>query len=535
MQIEVKDLGPTWLNLSAQAQKALGEKSIAGVPVLTQLEDAQKPEDVWSQAEREKLSSALAAGLGPNAKRPATQNALADLAKPGTLAVVTGQQPGFLCSPLYSLIKAIQACRLAAALRAKWGVPVVALFWNHADDHDVAEVNHAHIQNRNLDLQKVSLSGLSSGKEPLSSIPLDVTAQGLDAIEALLRENFGMYPHCDGALDLLLPKQGETLPQAMTRAFSELLGPKGLVVLEPDWIREPLGAALAQVVRSNLAQALREGDAAGSIEAGSAAVLFEIVDGERHALRLGENGFVFDRTGDTLSADALAQRIQQNPQGWSAGALLRPVIQDMVLPAYGYVGGLGELAYHAQIPPVRKASGTPQTVFIPRVSMTFVDEECGASLKKTGLTLEQVLAGKGELELENKDDSAPAVIGEIEAIVARAQERLKAKRSELASIEPSLDTGLRRAADQMSGGIDKLLSKALRIHQNKGGKQKRHIRRLNHRLMPKGIPQERVLGPLEFYTRYGPDWALALYDACPPICASHLAMTLSQTPEETKP
>ena len=45
--------------------------------------------------------------------------------------------------------------------------------------------------------------------------------------------------------------------------------------------------------------------------------------------------------------------------------------------------------------------------------------------------------------------------------------------------------------------------------------------------MPRGLPQERVLGPLEFYTRYGPDWVRSLYDACPPLCASHLAMTLT--------
>ena len=226
-------------------------------------------------------------------QHPVLQKSLGELAKPGTFAVITGQQPGLLCSPLYSLIKAMQACRLAEALREKWGVPVVALFWNHADDHDVAEVNHAYIQNRNLDLQKVSLSGLHSGKEPLSEIALDPETHGLPAIEALLRESFAMYDFCDEALELLMPKGGETLPQAMTRAFTAMLGDRGLLVVEPDWIREPLGAALAKVVGSGLAGALREGDAQGSIEAGSAAVLFEVVEGERHALRMDGDRFVF--------------------------------------------------------------------------------------------------------------------------------------------------------------------------------------------------------------------------------------------------
>ena len=185
----------------------------------------------------------------------------------------------------------------------------------------------------------------------------------------------------------------------------------------------------------------------------------------------------FDRSGDRASGEQLAERIAKNPKGWSAGALLRPVIQDMVLPAYGYVGGFGELAYHAQIPPLRRASGAPQTVFIPRVSMTFVDEECQASFKKSGLGLVQILAGKGALEIKSEEGDVPAAITDIAGIVEDAQEKLKAKRSELAAIEPSLEEGLRRAAKQMSSGIEKLLAKALRIHQNKGGKEKRHLRR----------------------------------------------------------
>ena len=529
MQIQIQDLGPEWLNLTPDKAEALRTKSMAGVPVLTDLADAQPCADVWSTELRTEVSKAIAKGLGSEVLKAQgkTSAALQTLIQPGSLAVITGQQPGFLCSPLYSLIKAMQACRLAQELQTKWRRPVVALFWNHADDHDVAEVNHTYIQNRNLDLQKVTLSGLASGKRPLSNIHLDHEGQGLGAIQALLEQNFGMYPHCQEALDLLMPKDGETLPAAMTRILTEWLGEHGLVVIEPDWIRKPLSMALAQVVSSDLAQALAEGNADGSIEAHSAAILFEIVQGERHALRLHADGFVFDQTGATIPPEELATRIRNSPDCWSPGALLRPLVQDMVLPVYGYVGGLGELAYHAQIPPARRASGAPQTVFIPRVSVTLVDEECSASLKKSGLTLLDILGAKGEFEIEEVEGDTPAAITEVQDIVREAQEKLRAKRSALAEIEPSLETGLRRAADQMASGVEKLLAKALRIHQNKGGKEKRHIRRLNHRLMPRGLPQERVLGPLEFYTRYGPDWVRALYDAVPPVCASHLAMNLT--------
>ena len=73
-----------------------------------------------------------------------------------------------MTAPLYSFYKALQACRVAGELSRAWGVPVVPIFWNHADDHDVAEVHHAYLLNRNYELQKLVLSGMSSGRQPIS-------------------------------------------------------------------------------------------------------------------------------------------------------------------------------------------------------------------------------------------------------------------------------------------------------------------------------------------------------------------------------
>ena len=54
--------------------------------------------------------------------------------------------------------------------------------------------------------------------------------------EALWRSRLEATP--DEALDLLLPRAGETLPGALARAMHDLLGHRGLVVLEPEMLRE---------------------------------------------------------------------------------------------------------------------------------------------------------------------------------------------------------------------------------------------------------------------------------------------------------
>ena len=62
------------------------------------------------------------------------------LRDPQTVAVVTGQQAGLFGGPLFTLLKAITAIRLAERVRDEHHVPAVAVFWIDAEDHDWDEV-----------------------------------------------------------------------------------------------------------------------------------------------------------------------------------------------------------------------------------------------------------------------------------------------------------------------------------------------------------------------------------------------------------
>src|SRR5215472_1982592 len=69
----------------------------------------------------------------------ATFESIQRLAKPGTFAVVTGQQVGFLSGPAFTLYKALTAVRLAQRL-SEQGLPSVPVFWLATEDHDLEEV-----------------------------------------------------------------------------------------------------------------------------------------------------------------------------------------------------------------------------------------------------------------------------------------------------------------------------------------------------------------------------------------------------------
>src|SRR3982750_1959620 len=66
---------------------------------------------------------------------------LAKLGRPGTVAIVTGQQVGLFSGPAYTIYKALSAIRTAEQLNER-GVPAVPVFWLATEDHDLAEVDH---------------------------------------------------------------------------------------------------------------------------------------------------------------------------------------------------------------------------------------------------------------------------------------------------------------------------------------------------------------------------------------------------------
>src|SRR5205085_12686977 len=80
------------------------------------------------------------------------------LAKPGTVAVVTGQQVGLFSGPAYTVYKALTAARLANQLNSQ-GIPAVPVFWVATEDHDFAEVNHCFVYNGSYEPVRIDVEG----------------------------------------------------------------------------------------------------------------------------------------------------------------------------------------------------------------------------------------------------------------------------------------------------------------------------------------------------------------------------------------
>ena len=527
------------VGLSPLARAALGgELSVPGVTVARTSAEVPQPADRFDSEARAGLADHLEEASGCVSPPVAVLESIRALREPGACVVMTGQQPGLTCGPLYSVWKGLQAVAVARQLSEDWGTPVVPMFWNHADDHDIAEVHHTWLVNRNLDLQKAGLAGMSSGRQPFSRIILEEERNKLGAFKALMREVYGDHLYIEEAIEALAPSDGESIARAFTRGMTALLGRHGLVVFEPDWLRDDLSAALGRIVGGDVPTDLTRGEAdltsAGhevALPSREAALVYHVGPEGRRPLRPGGEGYQYDGEAGSRTAAELAAEIVQEPEAWSAGALLRPLVQDAALPVCAYVGGWGELAYQAQLGQLRKTAGVPETAFIPRISISLTDSDVRASLETLGCSVADILEAKGDWQSAEEGGERPAVLDGLQALAKKTRADLLDQKAALNELDPRLVASLERAAGQVRDKVEKIAKKAERVHANQSGHGRRHERRANYTLSPRGNPQDRALGPLPFVAKFGFDWLGGLLEELDPFAPEHVHCALEEPPK----
>jgi len=472
--------------------------------------------------------------VGQLTHRGAPADALAaagSLADPRTVAVVTGQQAGLFGGPLFTLLKALTAVRLAARVREAHGVPAVAIFWVDAEDHDWDEIQGCGLLDGEARFTNVSVAAPEgSNLQPVARLPLDesVTA-ALDAVAATLPATAATADLLAGLRAAYVP--GRSMPQAFAHWLDSVLGPEGLVVYDAaDAAAKPLAARLFAEELSNpgrtsalAAQTAAAMDAAGykapvTPVAGSAA-LFHLDEG-RTPIRLEGATFVAGALRDT--PENLAALAQRAPEHFSPNVLLRPLVQDTLFPTVCYVAGPSELAYLGQLKDVYAAFGLPMPLIQPRASATILDSNASRFLSRHGLALPSLRA-QDEAVLNGL--LAAQMPPGIEVAVSAASGELTARMDALAlaaaEVDATLDGATRAALGRMQDDLTKLHGKILQAAKRKDETLRRQFTRAQAQAFPGGEPQERAVGFIVFLNRVGPSLIDRLREDLPTADAGH--------------
>lgn len=441
--------------------------------------------------------------------------------------VSTGQQPVLFLGPLYLLYKVLGAIQLAAEVEEATGRPALASFWIASDDHDWEEVGGTRVLDRENRLREIRLRP-PRGRADRSVGPTPLP----DRIEQKMSEVFHLLPESEFIDEYLKLFQeayrpGRSVARAFGRALEGIVGERPLAWL--DAAAAEVKSAAVPLFRRALEdarggeEALRRG-AERTREAGYG-VQVPLMEGGTHLFydtgearvrlyRGGDGSLRLGREGRRVEGSAVLEELESDPTRFSPNVALRPVLEAWLLPVGYAVGGPGELAYWAQLAPLFERRGVALPRVRPRPSWVVVEDKVKKVLDKVDVGPEAFADGGEALIREAvsaaRPESVDAALGELRAAIQGATVRMEeALEEELPGIRPSVGKARGRlfaAVDELEDAVDGRVEERQEVVV-------RQIRKAAAHFYPDGSPQERVLNPLYYLSRYGRDFLAAVEEA----------------------
>jgi bacillithiol biosynthesis cysteine-adding enzyme BshC len=445
--------------------------------------------------------------------------ALERLAQPGAVTVVTGQQVGLFSGPAYTLYKALTAARIASDLTAH-GRTAVPVFWLATEDHDWAEVDHSWVYDGGHNPVRLQVAADRNGGVPVGSM---APAQWP---VAELRAALTDLPYGSDVADLVEDayRPGRTMGQSFQSLLESILRPYGFLFLDPlhpaiRQIAAPMmrrAASIAPDLNTVLLQRNRELEAAGyhtQVHVDARTSLFFLLDkGRRLPLR------------DVKYSGA---ELSERAADLSPNALLRPVVQDYLMPTAAYIGGPAELAYFAQSQVLYERLLGHMPRLVSRTGFTLIDSRSVKLLDRYKLRLQDLFHGEELLRERIASTLIPPGLQEHfdEATAVTAQTLDRLQRS-VASFDPTIAAAVEKSRAKMLYQLSKSRNKVARAILRRDERASGEASWLYSTLYPNKHLQERLYSILPFLAQHGPDLVDRLYGQVHMDCPDHILLPL---------
>lgn len=443
----------------------------------------------------------------------------------GAHAIVTGHQVSLFGGPLFSLLKAISIAKIAAETTA-CGVPAVPIFWLATEDHDLAEVSTATLLARS-ELRTLTLPSNSAPDTPVSAVKF---GEDISAVVAEATALLGDSDVSELLKQFYVP--GATFGDAIARLFTRLFADYGLIFLDasdPELhaIAKPLYRAAierSQILTSALLERSKRLEEAGYHAqvkvTPSSTLLFQQENGARVPIHHLQDNFTVGET--TFSREQLLAAIDTRPQDFSANVLMRPVVQDFLLPTLAYVGGPAEVAYFAQAAVVYKALLGKVTPILPRLSATLIEPHLAQKLERYKISLPEIFHGVEHVRSLLAKHGLPASLAsEFQNAKSELQASIERLTKSLQELDPTLVDAAQKAESKMLYQMETLESRSASAELRKHADISRHAEYITNALYPHKDLQERGIAGIYFLARHGASLLEKLYEAAATNCPEH--------------
>jgi len=426
---------------------------------------------------------------------------------PDSLAVVTGQQVGIFGGPLYTLYKAITAVRLSEYLTKTLARPVVPVFWLEGGDHDLDEVRQLNLIGKKVWYEGHTLPETGN----LGSVGSLMFNENIDSVRSEIRTHL---PETEFRNDVLTRyyeayRQGVTFTDAFAHTLRSLLGRDVMVFINPEDCR------LKELVAPLLRRELKEYQTTYTALKSTSDLLekqyhaqvhvtpgniFLLDQSKRQALYPASNGYSPQFSGGEVISFDKAQEISSCKL--SPNVVMRPLVQDSLLPTVAYVAGPGEIAYFAQLKSLYSWAERPMPIIFPRASLTIVEPRVAKLMERHDLAMDELGDDIPEIMRRRILEGSKLAQAFKKAGVALHQCANELQPT-VAGIDETLRPSVEAAYAQWSKTLSKLQQRAERAEKRRHQELQSQIEFCKEALYPNGSFQERVLPALYYLAKYG--------------------------------
>jgi bacillithiol synthase len=440
------------------------------------------------------------------------------LREPGALVVTTGQQPGLLTGPLYTIYKALSSAALARILERQWQRPVIPVFWVAGDDHDFAEASHISWITADGTVRDVSLPPRPPDA-PLTPLYREQLGPEIREILERFTADLPASEFRTWTLEWLQRhyRPSSSVAGSFAGALAELLAPCGVLCLDSTHPAVKRAAApyliralgLARDLDRDLDHRAHELLTLGvdpGVQVGEGATLVMVEGSAGRDRLLIENGsFITRRSRERFDLDVLQRIAAAEPERLSPNVLLRPVIESALLPTVAYLAGPGELRYLALAQPVYQRMRVTRQTILPRWSGVIVEPKVERILQKFGIELTELLETGGALESRLVRSQLPESTSR--ALQSLREELLTgydALAGSAGEIDPTLTKTVQGTKNQALAALKDIEKKLVQHLKRRQEVELGQLARARALVLPEGQPQERVLTIASYLARYGP-------------------------------
>ena len=466
-------------------------------------------------ADRDVLAETLLAqnerwGLDANAR-----SHIETLRDPDSIAVVTGQQVGLFTGPLYTIYKTLTTLQLVEEWADQTGRPVVPVFWVEGEDHDFEEIATAHVLHRNEVVPLSYTPDVDDNPGAVGRLALtDEIHDVVDRLDEALPPSDFKPTVMQHVRDAYTP--GTRLEDAFTQLMRSFFADDGLVFMNPDDARlkalarplfrreiEDPEASAAQVDAAG--QTLRDRGYHAQVTA-RPTNLFWLGNDSRRAIDVADDGtFRLRGTDRTFSRSELLDRLDETPERFSPNVVLRPLMQDHLLPTAAYVAGPGEVSYFAQYGGVYDWADLEMPLIHPRASVSLVEGKVQTVLDKYDLTgadfrtdldplFQNVVVDTMEVDVDTLFSEA----------LPQLHQALNALKPEVEAVDRTLGASTEATRSAIMDEMESLKQKVVRAEKRQQDEVRSQLRKAHVNLRPHGTLQERMINVLYYLNKYSP-------------------------------